>query len=116
MEFFSLDLGDFLRGRYPFHKLFVCVKSLLRKPGRSTLLMALDETAVWSQETYILARLSDALELSNYLFLKANSSSSADIPVPEPLERPGQLKAAQQEKVFASGQELAEFFNRMSSL
>ena len=77
--------------------------------------MALDETARWSQEAYILARLSDALELSNFLFLKAHSSS-ADIPVPEPLERPGQPKEVKQEKEFASGQEVAAFFNRMSSL
>jgi hypothetical protein len=93
----------------------------MRKPGRSTLLMVLDETSVWGPEMWVSARISDALELSNYLFIQANSSEeSEEVPLPEPIERPGQPKMAAEAKPkpeeFASGQEVAAFFNRMNSL
>lgn len=117
-EFFHLDLLDFNRGRLPLYTIYACVRSLLKKPGQSTLLMALDESTKWNQETYLLARLSDGMELSNYLFLQANSAKDADIPMPEPLERPGQPRdeKPEPEEEFASGQELASWFNQMNNL
>lgn len=120
-EFFRVDLRDFEHGRFPVRDLVAFVKSLLRKPGRSTLLMAIDETAQWTPEMYVLARISDAQELSNYLFIQANSAEDAEpIPVPEPIQRPGQPEEVAQEKPkpedFATGHEVAEWFARMNSL
>ncbi|MFE9455983.1 hypothetical protein [Streptomyces californicus] len=92
----------------------------MHKAGRSTLLAVIDKSAEWGSTEHLLARVSDALELSNYLFLKANSSKS-DIPLPDPLPRPGsdssepeQPKSAENE--FASGEELSNFFASMSNL
>jgi hypothetical protein len=95
------------------------VKSLMRKPGRSTLLMAIDPRTEWGPDLYIAARISDALELSNYLFLQANSEDSTSIPAPEPIKRPGEHEAdepSESSLEFASGPEVADFFNRMSNL
>lgn len=82
--------------------------------------MALDESTEWTPEMYVAARISDAQELSNYLFIQANSAEDAeDIPMPEPIPRPGQ-PAAEDEKPkpedFATGQEVVAFFNQMNSL
>lgn len=80
--------------------------------------MALDETAEWGTEEYLMARISDALELSNYLFIKANSEDD-DIPMPEPIRRPGDPEEVEPEKPkpqFASGQEVAAFFSQMNNL
>lgn len=114
-----MDLLDLWRGRLSFRRLGVFIKSLLKKPGRSMLLMAMDESAEWDVEEYLLARISDALELSNYLFIQANSAEDAEpIELPEPIERPGQPQEVKQKPKpqFASGQEVAAFFNRMNSL
>lgn len=83
--------------------------------------MAIDETTEWSLEQYTLARLSDAAEVSNYLFIQANSGEdSEEIPAPVPIRRPGQPEEVVPEKPkpeeFATGQEVAAFFNRMSNL
>ncbi|MGC9439256.1 hypothetical protein [Streptomyces sp. WG5] len=119
MEFFQEDLNDLFRGRLSFRKLGSYIKSLMRKPGRSVLLMAMDEAAGWSPEMYIAARMSDALEVSNYLFIQANSSADAEpIEAPQPITRPGQPEVVPEKpktESFASGQEVAAFFNRMSS-
>ncbi|MEU5166791.1 hypothetical protein [Streptomyces mutomycini] len=120
-EFFHLDLEEFKKhGRLSLHKIYVCVKSLMRKPGRSTLLMALDEATEWDAKEYILARLSDGMELANYLFIQANSGeSSEEMPLPTPIRRPGEPDPETQKpkpEEFASGKEVAEFFGRMSSL
>jgi hypothetical protein len=104
-----------------FRQIGVYIKSLMRKPGKSTLLMAIDETTAWSIESYLMARISDAQELSNYLFIQANSAENAEeMPLPTPVQRPGDKEEVAQEKPkpeeFASGQEVAAFFNRMNSL
>lgn len=84
--------------------------------------MSLDKHTEWSQDTYILARLSDAMEVSNYLFIQANSDpdKSEPPPHPEPLERPGDPEEVVPEKPkpeeFASGQEVVAFFNMMNNL
>lgn len=81
--------------------------------------MSLDETAEWTPEMYVSARMSDALEVSNYLFIQANSAADAEpIPEPQPIPRPGQPEVVPEKpkpEDFASGQEVAAFFNRMSS-
>ncbi|MGW4446448.1 hypothetical protein [Streptomyces sp. NPDC004682] len=79
--------------------------------------MAMDERASWSETDYLLARLSDAAELSNFLFIKANAEESDDLPLPTPLTRPGDPEP-QPEPVpeFASGDEVVAFFGHMNSL
>jgi hypothetical protein len=92
----------------------------MRKPGRSTLLMAIDEAAEWTPEMYVMARISEGMEVSNYLFLQANSAENTEIPAPEPIPRPGEPVKVVQEKPkpedFASGHEVAAFFGRMNSM
>ncbi|MFE4513764.1 hypothetical protein ACFRMQ_06115 [Kitasatospora sp. NPDC056783] len=113
-----MDLLDLWRGRLSLRRVHVLISSLMRKPGRSTLLAAMDETAQWGTAEHLLARVSDSLELSNYLFIKANSESSADLPIPQPIPRPGldPVDLAAPEPDFASGAEVADFFTRMSTL
>ncbi|WP_371665980.1 hypothetical protein OG306_33165 [Streptomyces sp. NBC_01241] len=82
--------------------------------------MALDEATEWGPESYLLARLSDGQELSNYLFIQANSAENAEsMPLPTPVQRPGESEPEPQKtkpEDFASGQEVAAFFGKMSSL
>ncbi|WP_233290232.1 hypothetical protein [Kitasatospora sp. MBT66] len=96
----------------------VLICGLMRKPGRSALLAELDETAQWGTAEHLLARVSDALEASNYLFIKANSSEVDDLPIPEPVPRPGLdiAELASPEPDFANGAEVAGFFTHMSTL
>lgn len=119
MEFFRVDLADYWSGRLSLRKISVYINSLLRKPGRSTLMMAMDERMTWSPETYLAARVSDAMELSNYLFLKANSEDP-DITAPEPIQRPGEpdkpTPVPLKEEDFATGQEVQAFFAKMDSM
>lgn len=73
---------------------------------------------MWSTQDHLLARVSDALELSNYLFLKAHSDSAADLNPPDPLPRPGVPDQAPEEPAeeFATGAELSQFLQEMSSM
>ncbi|MFF8367850.1 hypothetical protein ACF05W_03300 [Streptomyces lydicus] len=90
----------------------------MRKPGRSTLLMALDQRAEWPERDYMLARISDALELSNFLYLKANvdESESRDLELPPPITRPGEPESQpSQQPEFSDAQELTAFFGRLNS-
>ncbi|BET51764.1 hypothetical protein RGQ21_67460 [Kitasatospora aureofaciens] len=102
-----------------FRKIGSYIKSLMKKPGRSTLLMALDESAEWTPEMYVLARISDAEEVSNYLFIQANSAADAEpLPEPQPIPRPGQPEVVPEKpktEEFASGHEVAAFFQRFNS-
>ncbi|MGW3232472.1 hypothetical protein [Kitasatospora sp. NPDC001095] len=118
LEFYGVDLLDLWRGRLSLRRVHVLISSLMHKPGRSVLLAELDETTQWGTAEHLMARVSDALELSNYLFIKANSESSADLPIPEPIPRPGAeaLELPAPEPDFASGDQLADFFTRMSNL
>ncbi|WP_241838891.1 MULTISPECIES: hypothetical protein [unclassified Streptomyces] len=95
------------------------IKSLMKKPGKSTLLMAMDESAAWGIDHYLAARISDAMELSNYLFIQANSGEGSDMPLPTPIQRPGEPEPAStpsEPTEFASGQEVAHFFSNFNSL
>ncbi|MFJ4093441.1 hypothetical protein ACIPYS_17825 [Kitasatospora sp. NPDC089913] len=94
------------------------ISALMRRPGRSLLLAELDETAQWGTAEHLLARMSDALEASNYLFIKANSSDTDDLPIPEPVPRPGvdHTELGTAESDFADGPGVADFFARMNSL
>lgn len=117
LEFFSVDLLDLWRGRLSLRRIGVLVHSLMAKPGRSTLLMAMDERAKWPESNYMLARVSDALELSNFLFLKANVDDSSGLDLPPPIPRPGEpepVPAPQPE--FASAAEVSTFFGQMNAL
>ncbi|MGN7135804.1 hypothetical protein [Streptomyces pseudogriseolus] len=81
--------------------------------------MALDERAKWPESNYMLARISDALELSNFLFLKANvdSADAKDLELPPPIPRPGEPEPQpEHEPEFSDAQELTDFFGRLNSL
>ncbi|GAA0406196.1 hypothetical protein [Streptomyces luteireticuli] len=114
LEFFGVDLLDLWRGRLSLRRLGVLIKSLLAKPGQSTLLAALDESAAWSVQEHLTARVSDALEISNYLFIKANSETKG-LEVPEPIRRPGQVESPSPAPVFASGEEVSAFLAGLST-
>jgi len=88
----------------------------MRKAGRSALAAVMDEAAEWSTEDYLLARVSDALETANYLFIKANSSGASDLDAPAPIPRPGQSEPPAPVYEYASGAEVAGFFTQMSSI
>lgn len=117
-----MDIRDLHRRRLSIRQLCVLTKSLLKKQGRSTLLAALEPRAEWSVEAYTLARVSDAQEVSNYLYQMVNTSEEAQqqIPVPTPIPRPGvpldEESEQQPRPDFASGEELSSFFARMSGL
>lgn len=104
---------DLWRGRLSLRRLDVLIKSLLAKPGRSTLLAALDETAAWSVQEHLTARVSDAIEVSNYLFIKANSDP-VDLEMPEPILRPGHVEPPAPVRPFASGEEVSVFLSGLS--
>ncbi|MEU0159024.1 hypothetical protein ABZ154_09330 [Streptomyces sp. NPDC006261] len=84
--------------------------------------MALDKTTEWDVHGYLLARLCDSMELSNYLFIQANSSGENQdaMEAPTPIQRPGQPDEPEptppKPEDFASGKEVAAFFGRMNSL
>ncbi|MBF6056172.1 hypothetical protein GO002_30550 [Streptomyces eurocidicus] len=77
----------------------------------------MDESAVWSTQDHLMARVSDALELSNYLFLKAHSDSAEDLSPPDPLPRPGTPDPglAESAEDFASGAELSQFLQEITN-
>lgn len=118
LEHYAIDLLDLWRERLSLRRVSVLIKGLMHKEGRSQLLAALDETTVWSTQDHLMARVSDALELSNFLFLKAHSESASNLTPPDPLPRPGAASAAPEEPAeeFASGDELARFFQEMSNM
>ncbi|MGW0583368.1 hypothetical protein ACWD25_47370 [Streptomyces sp. NPDC002920] len=119
LEFFQVDLLDLWHGRLSLRRIGVLIRSLMRKPGRSTLLQAMDERSSWHENTYMLARISDALELSNFLFLKANAAEedSRDLELPPPIPRPGEPEPqAEPKPEFSDARELTDFFGRLNSL
>ncbi|WP_240679035.1 MULTISPECIES: hypothetical protein [unclassified Streptomyces] len=117
LEFFQVDILDFWRGRLSLRRIGVLIKSLLRKPGRSLLLQALDEKAEWDEPTYLLARSSDALELTNHLLLKAHfdPAQTKDLALPPKIPRPGEDEPAP-EVEMSSPQEVMSLFQAMNSL
>ncbi|MFJ9900249.1 hypothetical protein ACIQPR_43665 [Streptomyces sp. NPDC091280] len=117
LEFFSVDLLDLWRGRLSLRRIAVLVKALGRRHGRSSLAAVMDESAEWDTSDYLLARISDALEMSNFLFLKANSSSDSQLTAPDPIPRPGfEIEDEEPEFEHSSGEEVAGFFAQMSKL
>ncbi|WP_338781733.1 hypothetical protein [Streptomyces sp. DG1A-41] len=118
LEFFGVDFLDLWRGRLSLRRVGVLIQSLMSKPGRSTLLMAMDERAKWPESDYMLARMSDALELSNFLFLKANvdESDARDLELPPPIPRPGEPEPQpERQPEFSDAHELNGFFGRLNS-
>ncbi|MFC4501749.1 MULTISPECIES: hypothetical protein [Streptomyces] len=120
LEFFGVDLLDVWRGRLSLRRVGVLIDSLMRKNGRSALLMAMDERSSWSDTDYLLARVSDALELSNFLFIRAHADKSDDLEIPIPIARPGEPEPEphqpETQNDFATGEELSSFLGRMNSL
>ncbi|UFQ16414.1 MULTISPECIES: hypothetical protein [Streptomyces] len=119
LEFFGVDLLDVHRGRLSLRRVHVLIQSLLKKPGRSTFLAAVDQSAEWSITDHLIARVADTSEISNFLFIKANSEEADDLTPPEPIPRPGQEKQEkpqEPEYAFADGAELSSFFAQMSNI
>ncbi|WP_345253329.1 hypothetical protein [Streptomyces hundungensis] len=94
----------------------VLIASLCRKPGRSAVLAALDESTTWDTHEHLLARISDGIELSNFLFIQANSSEDTGLEPPTPLPRPGQPEQQPEPFEFATGSDVASFFTQMNHL
>lgn len=107
-----MDLLDLYRGKLSLRRANVLIKRLLRMPGRSALLSAIDERADWDTRDYLTANLVDELALANWLFIKANFKKAP--PEPKPTPRPGvhqnEKKTAPQGQDFASPQEVADIF------
>ncbi|MFF9653082.1 hypothetical protein [Streptomyces sp. NPDC014622] len=119
LQFFGVDFLDLWRGQLSLRRINVLIGSLLNQPGRSVLAAAVDESAEWSNSEHLLARVSDALDLSNWLFYQANSGEDAeDIPAPTPMLRPGQEEEVLEpvQPTYASTDEVVDFFTRMNSL
>jgi hypothetical protein len=119
LQFFGVDFLDLWRGQLSIRRINVLIGSLLNQPGRSSLAAAIDESAEWSNSEHILARVSDALELSNWLFYQANSGEDAEeIAAPAPLPRPGQEEEVIEPEApaYASTHEVVDFFSRMNNL
>ncbi|MEU6959414.1 hypothetical protein [Streptomyces chrestomyceticus] len=118
LEFFGVDLLDLWRGELSLRRLHVLISSLLSRQGSGALVRAVDETAMWSHESHLLARISDALEASNYLFIQANSAEETGIDPPQPVWRPGAeaVEPEPEEPAMASPAELSEWFGAMNAL
>ncbi|MER6912235.1 hypothetical protein ABT354_11225 [Streptomyces sp. NPDC000594] len=119
LEHFGVDLLDLWRGRLSLRRVHVLLQSLLKRPGRSAFLAALDASAEWSVTDHLIARLSDAAEVANFLFIKANSERSDGLQLPEPIPRPGQTAtsaAPEPERDFADARELTAFLTSMNTL
>ncbi|MVO87424.1 hypothetical protein GPA10_22335 [Streptomyces sp. p1417] len=119
LQFFGIDFLDLWRGQLSLRRINVLIESLLNQPGRSTLAAAIDESAEWSESDYILARISDAVELSNWMYYQANSGEgSEEIDAPAPLPRPGRAHEAlaTEPASYASTDEVVDFFNRMNNI
>ncbi|MFG3176584.1 hypothetical protein ACGFZC_16170 [[Kitasatospora] papulosa] len=119
LQFFGVDFLDLWRGQLSIRRINVLIGSLLNQPGRSSLSAAVDESATWSDSEHLLARVHDALELSNWLFYQANSSEDAEpVPAPTPMRRPGVEEVALEpvKPTYASTDEVVDFFTRMNNL
>ncbi|GAA2916960.1 hypothetical protein GCM10020221_11250 [Streptomyces thioluteus] len=116
LEHFGVDLLDLWRGELSLRRLHVLISSLLARQGSGALVAAIDESAVWTHEAHMLARISDALEASNYLFIQANSTGDTALDPPEPMWRPGGVIEEPQNPEMASAAELAQWFGDMNSL
>ncbi|MFF3416818.1 hypothetical protein ACFYW9_19275 [Streptomyces sp. NPDC002698] len=116
LQHFGVDLLDLWHGQLSLRRISVLINSLLNQPGRSVLAAVCDVAAEWSENEYLLARISDALELNNWLFIQANSAEGNDMPAPEPLLRPGQEEPEPVAETHASTHEVVDFFTRMNNL
>ncbi|MFE7313813.1 hypothetical protein ACFU7T_12000 [Streptomyces sp. NPDC057555] len=118
LEFFGIDLLDLWRGCLTLRRLHVLISSLLTKQGSGALVRAVDESAMWSHESHLLARISDALEAANWLFIRANSADDTDRDPPQPMWRPGAepVESEPMKPEMASPSELASWFGAMNAL
>ncbi|WP_344069355.1 hypothetical protein [Streptomyces crystallinus] len=116
LEVFSIDLLDLWTGGLSLRRLHVLITSLLARQGTGALVAAIDESAIWTHEAHILARISDALEAANWLFISANSAGDEALEAPEPMWRPGIEPSEPPPPVTASGADVAVWFGQMNSL
>ncbi|MFI5802975.1 hypothetical protein [Streptomyces sp. NPDC051561] len=119
LEYFQVDLLDLWRGSLSLRRVGVLIKSLMAKHGRSTLLLAMDERSRWAESDYLLARISDAMELSNFIAIKANAEGAEDLEFPSPVPRPGDPEPEDTIPTpsrMSSPDELTDFFGHMNSL
>ncbi|MFD9569735.1 hypothetical protein ACFWBI_07810 [Streptomyces sp. NPDC059982] len=116
LEVFGIDLLDLWTGRLSLRRLHVLITSLLGRQGSGALVVAVDESAMWSHEAHILARISDALEAANWLFISANSSQDTRLDPPEPMWRPGIEPIEAPAPAMASGAEVAGWFAGVNAL
>ncbi|MEU7149723.1 hypothetical protein AB0B15_17065 [Streptomyces sp. NPDC045456] len=119
LEFFGVDLLDLWRGELSLRRLHVLISSLLSRQGSGALVRTIDESAMWSHESHLLARISDALEASNYLFIRANTADEdTEIDPPQPLWRPGTeaVEPEPEKPAMASPAELSQWFGAMNAL
>ncbi|WP_328377044.1 hypothetical protein OHB13_11870 [Streptomyces sp. NBC_00440] len=119
LQFFGVDFLDLWRGQLSLRRINILIGSLLNQPGRSSLAAVIDESAEWSNSDHLLARVSDALELSNWLFYQANSGEEGEgVPAPTPMLRPGEEDEVlvPEAPAYASTDEVVNFFSRMNNL
>ncbi|MEU6765904.1 hypothetical protein ABZ916_25730 [Streptomyces sp. NPDC046853] len=119
LQFFGVDFLDLWRGQLSLRRINILIGSLLNQHGRSAVAAVIDEAAEWSESDYLLARISDALELGNWLFYTANSGEDAEeLPAPTPILRPGQEEETFEPEApaYASTDEVVDFFTRMNNL
>lgn len=81
------------------------------------LTLAGDE-ATWTPGEYLLAAAVDLLQVSNWLFMQANSKKGTRNPFPDPVQRPGRTTPTetpdQGSQRFASAQEVSAFIARVT--
>ncbi|MFK0295475.1 hypothetical protein ACIQU6_34090 [Streptomyces sp. NPDC090442] len=118
LEFFGIDLLDLWRGELSLRRLHVLISSLLARQGSGALVRAIDESAMWSHESHLLARISDSLEAANWLFIRANSAEDTDIDPPQPMWRPGAepIEPEPTKPEMATPAELSNWFGAMNAL
>ncbi|GAA0954981.1 hypothetical protein GCM10009560_78960 [Nonomuraea longicatena] len=113
-RYYRLDIIDLYRGKLSVRKLLSLLQGL---PRGSALHVAITgEEASWSPGDYLLAATVDLLQVSNWLFMQANSKKGTRNPFPDPVQRPGRktLQEApdQESQRFASAQEVSAFIAR----
>lgn len=114
-RYYRIDLLDLYRGKLSVRKLLSLIWGL---PHGSALHIALHgDEARWTPGDYLLASAVDLLQVSNWLFVQANSKKGVRTPFPEPVKRPGKKTSAkpdQEPKRFASAQEVRSFIARVT--
>jgi hypothetical protein len=117
LQFFGVDLLDVWRNKVSLRRVLVLSKRLMHMHGQAALPMAYDESLSWGTQEHLMARVTDALEVSNWMFIQANSGEGAgEVPFPDPVPRPGDVLPEEEPKKLASTGEVASFLNNIHSM